>query len=359
MISYSQSFQNNGAEKAGPEDDMTSCTICFEEYSSEKHIPRILPCFHSLCEPCIENIFRTCTGKKQLQCPECRVTHKADRQGAKTFPQNRYIISHLPMKKKLETLEAERNLQSEIENKYMRCPDHKLEMTLICTEEHCNEKICSRCYLDEHKLHDIMDIDKEKSEYQKLEANINTIIESTSEELDGGKRHVEEHYAKELQKLHKFQSDTIAVINSFANRKRQEIVEDKEKNLREISDVKSNLVKAKADLGLTLPGYGKFDVKLKRINARQAERLHESILQKINPIKKKGIQTRSNHYENAQIKSELSLAKMHSDPSPAPVTLKKSPVLYEGKIIIIYISLVPFIALSNLEWSTLLYLCSP
>ena len=29
------------------------CTICQNEWDSDKHIPRILPCGHSFCESCI------------------------------------------------------------------------------------------------------------------------------------------------------------------------------------------------------------------------------------------------------------------------------------------------------------------
>ncbi len=240
------------------------------------------------------------------------------------------------MKKKSDAFEAlqnERNLESknekEMEYKYMRCPDHKLEMTLICTEEHCNEKICSRCYLDDHKLHHVMDIDREQLEYQKLETNINKLIVSSSEELEGGKRQIEQHYNQELQKLQKFQKDTIAVIN----RKQQEIAQDRENNLRKMSDIKSNLDKAKAELCATK--LGKAYTKVKRMNACQAERLHKSVLQKMSEVKQYGITTRSNKYGNAQklITSQLSLTKMQSAPSSAPIMLKRIQVLHVGKLL--------------------------
>ncbi len=78
-------------------DDITSCTVCFEDFDLAVHVPRILPCLHSLCDVCLENLCRA-PGRNHIQCPECRVQHKTDGSGAKKFPQNKYIISFLHQK---------------------------------------------------------------------------------------------------------------------------------------------------------------------------------------------------------------------------------------------------------------------
>ena len=36
---------------ADSEDDITNCPVCFEEYTEEgDHVPRILPCYHTICQ---------------------------------------------------------------------------------------------------------------------------------------------------------------------------------------------------------------------------------------------------------------------------------------------------------------------
>lgn len=72
-------------------DDLTVCPVCFEVYEvSGDFIPRLLPCSHTLCEKCLEQLLTN--GK--LDCPECRTKHEAV-SGTKSFPQNKYIIAHI------------------------------------------------------------------------------------------------------------------------------------------------------------------------------------------------------------------------------------------------------------------------
>ena len=79
---------------ADSEDDITNCPVCFEEYTEEgDHVPRILPCYHTVCEKCIGGLCQDFS----LDCPECRVTHHAT-HGIKIFPQNRYILTHIRTK---------------------------------------------------------------------------------------------------------------------------------------------------------------------------------------------------------------------------------------------------------------------
>ena len=82
---------------ADNEDEMTNCSICFEEYQDTgPYVPRMLPCLHSICEKCVLYLLG---GNKRIVCPECRVEHTAP-NNAKTFQQNKYILGHI---KKLKT----------------------------------------------------------------------------------------------------------------------------------------------------------------------------------------------------------------------------------------------------------------
>ena len=72
-------------------DDSSFCPVCFDVYEEYGHlIPRILPCSHTLCHKCVEELLNNYT----LVCPQDRQVHPAF-QGAKSFPQNKYILKYL------------------------------------------------------------------------------------------------------------------------------------------------------------------------------------------------------------------------------------------------------------------------
>ena len=117
-------------------DDTTNCQVCFETFKETgEHVPRILQCFHTVCEKCIKQLMKENT----LECPECRTKHPAV-NGILSFPQNKYVISNI-----------KRNAQFE------SCEIHNRVMTLFCKETKCKTPICSICLLNDHKNHDMTD----------------------------------------------------------------------------------------------------------------------------------------------------------------------------------------------------------
>ena len=71
--------------------DCTDCPVCFDAYEENgDHVPRILQCFHAVCEKCVKRLIHD----GSLECPECRAKHIAD-SGVLSFPQNKYIVSSL------------------------------------------------------------------------------------------------------------------------------------------------------------------------------------------------------------------------------------------------------------------------
>ena len=73
---------------------LLSCQVCFEEFTEDgAHVPRLLPCTHTLCHSCIGRMIQD----RKLECPECRVKHEAKNE-EKSFPQNKYILSQLKRK---------------------------------------------------------------------------------------------------------------------------------------------------------------------------------------------------------------------------------------------------------------------
>ena len=96
-------------------DDLTNCPVCFDEDTETgDYIPRILPCFHTLCEKCLGQVVQN----DALDCPECRVRHTAPK-GKTSFLQNKYVLAHLKKK-------ASKNSQAERRDggKSERCEEH-------------------------------------------------------------------------------------------------------------------------------------------------------------------------------------------------------------------------------------------
>ncbi|GFR77567.1 tripartite motif-containing protein 56 [Elysia marginata] len=66
------------------------CAVCMDEYRD----PRILPCHHTLCYECIENVVQSSsTTGRFFRCPQCRSEVCVPRGGIKDLPINFYIIS--------------------------------------------------------------------------------------------------------------------------------------------------------------------------------------------------------------------------------------------------------------------------
>ncbi len=74
--------------------DLNNCSVCLDEYDLENHIPRILPCHHSVCEICLESIM--CQRWNLVDCPRCRQCHLVDPEsGISSFKQNQYILEFI------------------------------------------------------------------------------------------------------------------------------------------------------------------------------------------------------------------------------------------------------------------------
>ena len=127
-----------------------TCQICLEDFEeSGDHVPRILPCSHSLCEKCLKQLIKTFVHGKSVECPECRKKHQVTHD-VKTFPQNKYIVVNLKQKQK--------------ELEVVKCKEHGRELTLYCRRYECQKAICSKCLTASHREHDVVDIEEKQKE---------------------------------------------------------------------------------------------------------------------------------------------------------------------------------------------------
>ena len=83
------------SERRDSLDYLLSCQVCFEDFEENgNHVPRILPCSHTLCHECIGQMIR----QNRIECPFCRKKHEAMEDYKKSFPQNKYILINIKRK---------------------------------------------------------------------------------------------------------------------------------------------------------------------------------------------------------------------------------------------------------------------
>ena len=127
-----------------------TCQICLEDFEETgDHVPRILPCTHTLCEKCLQTLIKKSVYGQNVECPECREKHLATHD-VKTFPQNKYIVVNLKQKQK--------------EGKIAKCEKHGKELSLYCKRKECEKAICSKCLTVSHREHDVVDIEEKQKE---------------------------------------------------------------------------------------------------------------------------------------------------------------------------------------------------
>ncbi len=138
--------------------DNTNCPVCMEDYDVNEHIPRIFPCFDTFCQRCIKELLRQ--GQNELTCPQCRAVHKTLNKGFQAFQQNRYIVATLQNAK---TNEKRKNLSQGPH--FKQCKMHMRKQTLFCKQNSCMRAICVKCLTQDHRLHDVQDIEEQHELY--------------------------------------------------------------------------------------------------------------------------------------------------------------------------------------------------
>ena len=132
-----------------------ACQICLDDFEETgDHVPRILPCTHSLCEKCLKQLIEG----NFVECPECRKKHRVVDNEVKTFPQNKYILANVRRK------EADTGKNVQTSETLPLCERHGKELLLYCVENECLISICLTCLSKHHRGHDVVEIEVAKRE---------------------------------------------------------------------------------------------------------------------------------------------------------------------------------------------------
>ena len=184
---------------------LLQCQVCFEEFEEDgSHVPRLLPCTHTLCHTCIGKLIQ---GNK-LECPECREKHEAKNE-EKSFPQNKYILTQIKRKSTQEQPNA---------YEFQKCDDHGKELNLFCLDPECNKPICRTCLKKEHKKHEMTEIeDQEKEVLIKEVIKIKMNLEAKMNIISTAKMDITKRTNAVVADLKKTKGEIVSRIDKMIN----------------------------------------------------------------------------------------------------------------------------------------------
>ena len=182
-----------------------TCQICLDDFEETgDHVPRILPCSHSLCEKCLKQLIEG----NFVECPECREKHRVVDNEVKTFPQNKYILANVRRK------EADTGKNVQTSETLPLCERHGKELLLYCVENECLISICLTCLSNHHRGHDVVEIEVAKREalFKKIEDFVKDLEERKGNILKV-KKNIEEDSMECVKKMTARKEELFQKIN--------------------------------------------------------------------------------------------------------------------------------------------------
>ncbi|KAK7479335.1 hypothetical protein BaRGS_00029413 [Batillaria attramentaria] len=113
---------------------LLQCPVCMDEFRD----PRLLPCHHTMCTDCIQNLLLTSTTGRMFRCPQCRRDVCVPRGGVAELPVNFFV----------------RSLQDELGGETVVGPCQVCQRGAVTSQYRCLEcdlDICHFC-IHEHRL---------------------------------------------------------------------------------------------------------------------------------------------------------------------------------------------------------------
>ena len=141
----SQSTQSQSLAE-GVDKELT-CAICLSMYNQ----PKILPCLHSYCKGCLEDMLKKSREKQSITCPQCKVVHELPPQGIDGFT-TFFTINNL-----LELLHIHENAVAETPVKSIKCGSGLDENPAVARCLTCSDYLCESC----HTIHQKQKVTKD------------------------------------------------------------------------------------------------------------------------------------------------------------------------------------------------------
>ncbi|XP_044540183.1 tripartite motif-containing protein 59-like [Gracilinanus agilis] len=192
------------------EEELT-CSICCSIFED----PRVLPCSHTFCRSCLENVLQSSGNfyvrraiKIPLLCPNCRNIIEISHSGIESLPMNfalRAIIE---------------KYQQEEHPDVIMCPEHSSQpLNIYCLQDH--QPVCGHCLtIGQHRGHPIEDL---LSAYMKKKDEPDNLFKQLTddqwedfwllfEKLKEQKSHVEQVIQIEKETVHQYFKELIDTL---------------------------------------------------------------------------------------------------------------------------------------------------
>ena len=146
-------------------DAQLTCAICLEHYTD----PRMLPCQHTYCKGCIAKAVEVEMEKHIVKCPSCRKVAQVSEKGASALP----VAFHL------NGLLEINDLFKKTAESHQLCSKHEKPKDIYC--ERCEELICIKCGINQHRDHQY---DLADDLFKKHKQEIEELLKSVDERID-------------------------------------------------------------------------------------------------------------------------------------------------------------------------------
>ena len=153
-------------EMEDPVERLLDCDICRNQFTDESgdHLPRNLPCGHTLCDFCLRQLI---DNGSELRCPMCRQSSNANakrgaKRGAQSFLHNPFAVA----------LRDEFRKRPKIAPVNAMCEEHSRPSRFYCSDKGCRQTICFQCSIEHHQGHQYEEFDQMLEAKQKELENV-------------------------------------------------------------------------------------------------------------------------------------------------------------------------------------------
>ena len=217
------------------EDTFLKCLICRENYDDDEKVPKMLPCHHTFCLDCLQQMFRVEGEFRQtltsafrsmpvavkISCPTCRDSIIASAMEIKKLPNDHTVLELVAFIKHIGKA------------KVSYCSKHQMQpLNFFC--EPCMQPVCCDCTVIDHKEingHVVISVDAAMKKYSPA-------IEKTISEIDSEKKSLEDKrhaLEKAFDNVEQIQRELAVQIRQTFDRIRDS-VDERERELFEISE---------------------------------------------------------------------------------------------------------------------------
>ena len=217
------------------EDTFLKCLICRESYDDAEKLPKMLPCHHTFCLDCLQQMFRVEGEFRQtltsafrnmpvavkISCPTCREGIIVSTNDIKKLPNDHTVLELVSFIKQIGKA------------KVAYCSRHQLQpLNFFC--EPCMAPVCCDCTVIDHKEangHEVVNLDEAMKKYSPA-------VDKTLGEIDKERKSLEEKrhaLEKAFDNVEQIQRELAVQIRQTFDRIRDS-VDERERELFDISE---------------------------------------------------------------------------------------------------------------------------